>query len=66
MLSMLPCIDMAVLNFLSDSLINWQQLVSSQLLTGKKLNDDKRQRRGMAYGIKGVKFFSPVKIRTLL
>ena len=33
----------------------------SQILTGKKLNDDNK-RQGMAYGgIKGAKLFSPVK-----
>ena len=40
----------------------------SQILTGKKLNDDnKRQRQGIAYdGIKGAKLFSPIKIGTWL
>ena len=50
---------------LPDSVIEWQWLVSSQLLTNNKLNDDKNKDE-VSYGITGGKLFSPVKIRTWL
>ena len=52
---------------LPDSVIEWQWLVSNQLLTNNKLKLMMIKEQGeVSYGIIGGKLFSPVKIRTWL
>ena len=46
---------------MTDSELEWQWLVSDQLLTGNKLNDNERWGQGMAYGIKDAVLLSSVK-----
>ena len=51
---------------LPDSVIEWQRLVSSQLLTSKELNDNKRQRQGVAYGNSYIQKTSAANIRVYI
>ena len=45
---MLPYIGMVLQKFYRARDREWQWLVSCQFLTGKRLNNDKRQRQGVA------------------